>query len=139
MSAYAHMTTTQHATLNCLDSRFNRLISVIDKVIESSDFGLCEELSNELHDLKKATLDLTHVENFHMKTIRFPAYIGHKLDHYKICSAIAGICVKSSRGSCTMEDLQTFREMLYYHITAYDYQFEHFLITGEVTYDYWGT
>ncbi|ACD95010.1 hypothetical protein [Trichlorobacter lovleyi] len=133
MSSYSPLNTfgyvaTQH--LMPYDSRQARLISVLDAIIATADQVPPAELEHQIEDLLGNVLGQTASENVHMFTIDYLAYEDHKLDHFRICTTIAGIRCKAARALCIDDDLQTLRKLLSLHIDKHDQMLEQYLISG---------
>ena len=133
MSSYNSLNTfgyvaTQH--LIPYDSRQARLIAVLDEIIAAAGQVPSTELEQQIVDLLGNALGQTASENVHMFLINYLAYEDHKLDHFRICTAIAGIRCKAARALCIDDDLQTLRALLSLHIDRHDQMLEQYLVTG---------
>ncbi len=133
MSSYSPLNTfgyvaTQH--LMPYDSRQTRLIAVLDEIIAAAGQVPSAELEHQIEALLGNVLGQTASENVHMFTIDYLAYEDHKLDHFRICTTIAGIRCKAARALCIDDDLQTLRKLLSLHIDKHDQMLEQYLISG---------
>lgn len=119
-------------SMHMSDSRYSRMISVLDEIIMTACIGSGDVTEKKLEELLCNSLAQTQAENTHMLTISYPAYVKHKLDHNRICTAIANICFKPSSSLCTIRDLHTLRELLHGHINEHDQVFERYLLAEDI-------
>ena len=133
MSSYNPLNTFGYVATNNLmpyDSRQARLIAVLDEIIAAAGQVPSAELEHQIEDLLGNVLGQTASENIHMFTIDYLAYEDHKLDHFRICTTIAGIRCKAAHALCIDDDLQTLRKLFSLHIDKHDQMLEQYLISG---------
>lgn len=113
------------------DSRYIKLISVVDRIICEVKLGRLEMVEQELQDLLKNSIELMEAENHYMSGMYYQEYLAHSYDHLRLCRKIGVLCFKWQRCLCSVDELLNLRSGLRAHFSRYDRALEHYLVTGE--------
>jgi hypothetical protein len=114
------------------DSRYIKLISVVDGIIREVELGRLEMVEQELQGLLKNSIELMEAENYYMSGLCYDGYLAHSYDHLRLCRKIGTLCFKWHRCLCSVDELLNLRSGLHVHFSRYDLALEHYLVTGEV-------
>lgn len=113
------------------DSRYIKLISVVDGIIREVKLGHLEMVEQELQGLLWNSIELMEAENYHMSGLCYDGYLAHCYDHLRLCRTIGVLCFKWQRCLCSVDELLNLRSGLHTHFFKYDRALEHYLVTGE--------
>lgn len=140
-------------SMNTYDSRYVRVLFVMDEIVEAAECADFDNIGILLERLLSNSLELTQAENNLMKMINYPDYADHQLHHANICTSIADVCFKWSHALNSMElvhvphielhrryhcnvltkGLVNVRQLVTDHLLEHDRQFEEFLtVRGDV-------
>jgi len=118
--------------MDCSDSRYIKLISVVDRIIREVKLGRLETVDQELQGLLWNSIELMEAENRYMSEMYYQGYLSHSYDHLRLCRKIGVLSFKWRRSLCSVDELLNLRSGLHAHFSRYDRALEHYLVTGEV-------
>lgn len=110
------------------DSRYVKVVAVLDEVLKNAENGHAPRVEAGLQHLLRNSLEQVRAENSTMQAICFPDRAEHEIDHFRICTTIAGLCCRWSRSRNSLNDLHELRDLVSRHISRYDRPFEHYLL-----------
>src|SRR5512136_675676 len=94
------------------DSRHVKVVSVLEEIIRCAERSPTDGVERGLQRLLNNSLEQAHEENSHMQAICYPESAEHELDHFRICTTIAGLCCRWSRSRDSLNDLQELRALV---------------------------
>lgn len=127
-----HSNHNTRLNMDCSDSRYIKLISVIDKIIQEVNLGQQETVNQELQGLLWNSIDLMEAENHYMSEMHYQGYLAHSYDHLRLCRKVGVLYFKWKHSICSVDDLLNLRSDLHTHFSKYDRMLEHYLVTGEL-------
>ncbi|GFO70821.1 hypothetical protein GMLC_44000 [Geomonas limicola] len=103
------------------DSRFLRVIAVIDDAVRDAEGGRLHLVENRLKHLLVNIIEHARAEYDAMRGTNYPDTAEHEEDHVRICKAIAGLCRRWSGTTDTLHDLYDLRSIVFRHIGTHDH------------------